>query len=117
MTTIIDKLESRNMRLDIPDFVPGDTISVHVRIREGEKERVQVFKGVVIKRRNSTNPKATVTVRKMSDGIGVERVFPLYSPMIDKIVVDRRGKVRRAKLYYLRDRTGKSARIKEKAWV
>lgn len=117
MATIIDKIERRNMRLDIPDFVPGDTINVHVKIKEGEKERIQQFKGVVIKRRNSKNPKATVTVRKISDGIGVERVFPLYSPIIDKIEVTRKGRVRRAKLYYLRERTGKAARIREKAYV
>ena len=117
MATIIDKLERRSMRLDIPDFAPGDTINVHVKIKEGEKERIQQFKGVVTKRRNNKNPKATVTVRKMSDGIGVERIFPLYSPAIDKVEVLRKGRVKRAKLYYLRERTGKAARIKEKAFV
>lgn len=117
MSTIIDKIERRRMRLDIPDFVPGDTVNVHVKIKEGEKERIQQFKGVVTRRRNGTNPRATVTVRKISDGIGVERVFPLYSPAVDKIEVERKGKVRRAKLYYLRERTGKAARIKEKAYL
>jgi large subunit ribosomal protein L19 len=117
MATVIDKIERRGMRLDIPDFVPGDTINVHVKIKEGEKERIQQFKGVVIKRKNGKNPKGTVTVRKMSDGVGVEKVFPIYSPVIDKIEVLRKGQVRRAKLYYLRDRTGKAARIKEKAYA
>lgn len=117
MATIIDKIERRSMRLDIPDFVPGDTINVHVKIKEGEKERIQQFKGVVTRRRNNKNPRATVTVRKVSDGIGVERVFPLYSPVVDKVEVLRKGRVRRAKLYYLRERTGKAARIKEKAFV
>ncbi|MDY0133096.1 MAG: 50S ribosomal protein L19 [Desulforegulaceae bacterium] len=117
MTTIIDKLERRRMRLDIPDFVPGDSVNVHVRIKEGEKERIQQFRGVVIRRKNSANPRATITVRKVSDGVGVEKIFPLYSPIVEKIEVERKGKVRRAKLYYLRDRKGKAARIKEKAYV
>jgi large subunit ribosomal protein L19 len=108
----IRQLEKEQLRLDFPDFFPGDTVKVHVRIREGEKERVQVFQGVVIsKRRGTTN--ATFTVRKVSYGIGVERVFPQNSPSIDKIEVLTHGKVRRSKIYFLRDLRGKAARLKE----
>jgi len=107
------QLEKEMMRLDLPDFVPGDTVKVHVKIKEGEKERIQVFQGVVIsKRKGTTN--ASFTVRKVSYGIGVERIFPLHSPIIDKIEVLTKGKVRRAKIYYLRKLRGKAARIKEK---
>ncbi|RLC26811.1 MAG: 50S ribosomal protein L19 [Deltaproteobacteria bacterium] len=110
---IIEMLEKEQMRVDIPDFKPGDTVKVHARIKEGEKERVQVFQGVVIrKRRGATG--ATFTVRKVSYGIGVERIFPLHSPFIDKIEIVTRGRVRRARLYYLRKLRGKAARIKEK---
>ena len=109
----IDQLEKENIRLDLPDFSPGDTVKVHVKITEGEKERIQAFQGVVIsKRKGSTN--ATFTVRKVSYGIGVERIFPTHSPIIDKIEVLTRGRVRRAKIYYLRKLRGKAARIKEK---
>lgn len=109
----IEQLEKEMMRLDIPAFAPGDTVKVFVKIREGEKERIQAFQGVVIsKRKGTTN--ATFTVRKVSYGIGVERVFPLHSPIIDKIEVVTRGRVRRAKIYYLRKLRGKAARIKEK---
>ncbi len=98
----------------IPPLSPGDTVSVHVKIKEGERERIQEFKGLIIRLRNSGN-NASVTVRRMaSNGIGVERTFLLRSPRIDKIVVERRGKVRRAQLYFMRERTGKSARLKEK---
>ena len=101
------------MRLDHPAFGPGDTVKVHVKIKEGEKERIQVFQGVVIsKRKGSTN--ATFTVRKVSYGVGVERIFPLHSPAIDKIEVVTRGRVRRAKIYYLRKLRGKAARIRER---
>jgi len=100
------------LRKDLPDFGPGDTVKVHVKIVEGDKKRIQVFQGVVIAVRGSGIHKA-VTVRKMSSQVGVERVFPLHSPIVDKIEVVRRGDVRRSKLYYLRDRTGKAARIKE----
>jgi large subunit ribosomal protein L19 len=96
-----------------PDFKAGDTVNVHVRIKEGNKERIQQYQGAVIQKRGSGNS-VTFTVRKVSSGIGVERIFPLISPAIDKIEVVRRGSVRRAKLYYLRGRMGKSARIKEK---
>ena len=107
------QLEKEMMRLDLPDFAPGDTVKVHVKIKEGEKERIQVFQGVVIsKRRKATN--ATFTVRKISYGVGVERIFPLHSPIIDKIEVVTKGRVRRAKIYYLRKLRGKAARIKER---
>lgn len=109
----LEQLEREMMRLDLPEFAPGDTVKVHVKIKEGEKERIQVFQGVVIsKRRGTTN--ATFTVRKVSYGVGVERVFPTHSPIIDKIEVVTRGRVRRAKIYYLRKLRGKAARIKER---
>ena len=113
MNSIIDNLEKEQMRVDIPDFKPGDTIKVHARIKEGEKERVQVFQGIVIRKRKG-NMGATFTVRKISYGIGVERIFPLHSPTIDKIEIISRGKVRRGRLYYMRKLRGKAARIKEK---
>lgn len=106
-------LENAQLRDDLPEFRAGDTVKVHVRVVEGGRERIQVFEGVVIGRRGS-GPKASFTVRKISFGVGVERVFPLHSPIIDKVEVSRRGDVRRAKLYYLRDRVGKAARIKER---
>jgi large subunit ribosomal protein L19 len=109
----IKQLEKEMMRMDLPDFVPGDTVKVHVKIKEGEKERIQVFQGVVISKRKGT-ANASFTVRKVSYGIGVERIFPLHSPIIDKIEVVTKGKVRRAKIYYLRKLRGKAARIKEK---
>jgi large subunit ribosomal protein L19 len=109
----IETLEREQMRLDMPDFGPGDTIKVHVRIKEGDKERIQVFQGVVIRKKRG-NTRATFTVRKVTYGIGVERIFPFHSPSIDKIEIIKRGKVRRAKLYYLRKLRGKAARIKEK---
>jgi len=109
----IQLIEKEQMRLDHPDFGPGDNVKVHVKIREGEKERIQVFQGVVIsKRKGNTN--ATFTVRKVSYGVGVERIFPLHSPAVDKIEVVTRGRVRRAKIYYLRKLRGKAARIKER---
>jgi large subunit ribosomal protein L19 len=112
MSNIIHTLvEANQLRSDIPDFKVGDTVRVHAKIIEGDKERIQVFEGVVISRANSGNH-ATFTVRKISYGVGVERIFPLHSPRIDKIEVVTRGKVRRAKLYYLRELSGKAARIK-----
>jgi large subunit ribosomal protein L19 len=108
-----DLLDNRSLRDDIPDFAPGDTLKVHVRVIEGSKERVQVFQGAVIRRQGS-GLRETFTVRKVSYGVGVERTFPLHAPTIAKIEVVTRGDVRRAKLYYLRDRVGKSAKIKEK---
>ncbi|MFZ0448098.1 MAG: 50S ribosomal protein L19 [Desulfatiglandaceae bacterium] len=112
---IVEMLEKEQMRTDIPAFRAGDTIKVHAKIKEGEKERIQVFQGVVIRKRNG-NTGASFTVRKISYGIGVERIFPLHSPSIDKIEVLTRGKVRRARIYYLRKLRGKAARIKEKRY-
>lgn len=109
----IKQIEREMMRLDHPDFAPGDTVRVHVKIREGEKERIQAFQGVVISKNKGTTD-ATFTVRKMSYGVGVERIFPLHSPAIDSIDVVSRGRVRRAKVYYLRKLKGKAARIKER---
>ncbi|PKN26734.1 MAG: 50S ribosomal protein L19 [Deltaproteobacteria bacterium HGW-Deltaproteobacteria-21] len=110
---IIQALEREQMRIDIPDFRPGDTVRVHAIIKEGDKERIQVFQGAVIRRRKG-NTGATFTVRKISYGIGVERVFPIHSPNIDRIEIVTRGKVRRGRIYYMRNLKGKAARIKEK---
>ncbi len=110
---IIEALEKEQLRSDIPKFGPGDTLRVHAKIVEGTRERIQVFEGVVIGRQG-TGVRETFTVRRISYGIGVERMFPVHSPRIEKIEVVRRGVVRRAKLYYLRNLTGKAARIKEK---
>ncbi len=111
--SVIERIEKEHMRADLPEFRPGDQVKVHVKIREGDKERIQVFEGVCIRRHRGTTG-ATFTVRKVSYGVGVERVFPAHSPSIDRIEVVRRGKVRRSRLYYLRERRGKAARIKEK---
>jgi large subunit ribosomal protein L19 len=108
----LQAVESAYVRDDVPDFRSGDTVKVHVRVVEGGRERVQVFEGIVIAR-NGDGPRASFTVRKLSFGVGVERVFPVHAPIIQKIEIVRRGDVRRSKLYYLRDRVGKSARIKE----
>lgn len=113
MSTIIQQLEQEQMGREFPEFYPGDTIIVQVRVKEGERERLQAFEGVCIAKRNR-GMNSSFTVRKLSHGEGVERVFQTYSHGIGDIVVKRRGKVRRAKLYYLRGRTGKAARIKEK---
>jgi large subunit ribosomal protein L19 len=109
----LDALDAESLRSDIPDFRPGDTLKVHVRVVEGSRERVQVFQGVVI-RRQGGGIRETFTVRKVSFGVGVERTFPVHTPIIAKIEVVTRGDVRRAKLYYLRDLRGKAAKIKEK---
>jgi len=109
---ILDSIDREQMRTDIPAFRPGDTVKVHVKIIEGQKERIQVFQGTVIRKRGGQS-RATFTVRKISSGVGVERTFPMHSPVIDKIEISMRGKVRRAKLYYLRGLKGKKARIKE----
>ncbi|WP_166238333.1 50S ribosomal protein L19 [Paenibacillus turpanensis] len=109
---IIAELTKEQLRTDIPAFRPGDTLKVHVKVKEGNRERIQLFEGVVIKRRGG-GISASFTVRKISYGVGVERTFPLHSPKVDKIEVARRGKVRRAKLYYLRELRGKAARIQE----
>lgn len=110
---VTEILEKEQMRTDIPDFRTGDMIRVHAKIREGDKERVQAFQGVVIRKRGKGS-NATFTVRKVSYGIGVERIFPLHSPLIDKVEIVDRGKVRRARLYYLRGRRGKAARVKKR---
>ena len=110
---VIDAIEAEQLRSDIPAFRPGDSVKVHVKVVEGEKERIQVFEGAVLRRSNG-GIRETFTVRKVSYGVGVERTFPIHSPRIDKVEVTTRGKVRRAKLYYLRDRRGKSARIAER---
>lgn len=114
MTThkLIEAVTKSQLRTDLPSFRPGDTLRVHVRIIEGTRERIQVFEGIVIKRRGG-GVSETFTVRKISSGVGVERTFPLHTPKIEKIEVKRRGKVRRAKLYYLRSLRGKAARIQE----
>ena len=113
MSKIIDAIEKEQMEKDIPEFAPGDTVIVQVKVKEGERERLQAFEGVVIAKRNR-GLNSSFTVRKVSHGEGVERVFQTYSPLVDSVKVKRRGDVRRAKLYYLRGRTGKAARIKEK---
>ena len=113
---IIDTLEFEQMKKNIPPFKPGDSVKVHVKIVEGDKSRIQVFQGVVIKRQNG-GLRASFTVRKISNGVGVERCFPLHSPSLDAIEVITRGQVRRAKLYYLRKLRGKAARIREKKYV
>ncbi|MHA2789258.1 50S ribosomal protein L19 [Corynebacterium sp. S7] len=110
---IIDKIDAAQLRSDIPDFRPGDTLNVNVKVIEGTNTRTQLFKGVVIRRQGS-GIRETFTVRKISFGIGVERTFPVHSPNIDSIEVERHGRVRRAKLYYMRDLRGKAARIKER---
>ena len=113
---LIKNIEKEQMRIDIPDFIPGDTVKVSVRIKEGEKERIQAFQGVCIsKRKGTTN--ASFTVRKVSYGVGVEKIFPMHSPAIDRIEVVTRGRVRRSKIYYLRKLRGKAARIKERRFV
>jgi large subunit ribosomal protein L19 len=110
---VIEAIEREQMRLDMPDFRSGDTVKVHAKIKEGDKERIQVFQGVVIRKRKGKMG-ATFTVRKVSYGIGVERIFPLHSPNIDRVEIVSRGKVRRGRLYYMRQLKGKAARIKEK---
>ena len=113
-SNIIERIDREQMRYDMPDFRPGDTVKVHIRIIEGNKERVQVFEGVVLRRRRG-NMGATFTVRKISHGVGVEKTFALHSPRLEKVDVVSRGKVRRSRLYFLRGLRGKAARIKEKS--
>ncbi len=109
---IIRSIEAEQMKTDLPDFREGDTVRVHAKIKEGNRERIQVFEGTVIKRQGGSS-RETFTVRKFSNGVGVEKTWPLHSPIVEKIEVVRRGKVRRAKLYYLRGRVGKKAKVKE----
>ena len=113
MADLMKLVEAAEMRKELPQFAPGDTVKVHVRVKEGDKERIQIFQGLVISRKGGGS-RQMFTVRKISGGVGVERMFPLFSPTIDKIEVERHGRVRRAKLYYLRDLRGKAARIEEK---
>ncbi|MDO4721043.1 MAG: 50S ribosomal protein L19 [Peptostreptococcaceae bacterium] len=109
---IIRAIEQEQLKKDLPHFAPGDTVKVHIRVKEGKRERIQIFEGVVLKRQNG-GARETFTVRKISFGVGVEKIFPVHSPNVDKIEVMRRGKVRRAKLHYLRQRSGKAAKVKE----
>ena len=113
MSDILLEIEKPALKNDVPAFAPGDTVRVHVKIREGEKERIQLFSGIVIARKGG-GIRETFAVRKISGGVGVERIFPLHSPIVERIEVERKGAVRRAKLYYLRGRKGKAARIDEK---
>jgi large subunit ribosomal protein L19 len=113
MSKLIDELDRASLRTDVPTFRPGDSVKVHVKVVEGNRSRIQVFAGVVISR-SGDGLRESFTVRKVSFGVGVERTFPVHSPIIDKVEIDRRGDVRRAKLYYLRGLRGKAAKIKEK---
>ena len=113
MSHIIDQLEASLLRSDLPRIQPGDTVKVHVKVKEGEKERIQLFQGIVISIKGG-GMRTSFTVRKVASGVGVERIFPLNSPTIDKLEVIRHGKVRRAKLYFLRDKLGKAGRLKER---
>ena len=112
MNEIIRSIEAEQLRTDVAEFAVGDTVKVYGKIKEGNRERIQIFEGIVLKRQGGSN-RETFTVRKMSNGVGVEKTWPLHSPNVEKIEVVRRGKVRRAKLYYLRDRVGKRAKDKE----
>jgi large subunit ribosomal protein L19 len=113
MDKLLAEVERPALRQDLPEFRPGDTVRVHVKVREGDKERLQMFEGIVLRRREG-GLRSTFTVRKVTYGVGVERTFPLHSPMLDKIEMIRQGHVRRAKLYYLRELKGKAARIRER---
>jgi large subunit ribosomal protein L19 len=113
MNEIIKQIEEEQLKAEVPEFRVGDTVRVHAKIKEGEKERIQVFEGVVLKKQGGSN-RATFTVRKNSNGVGVEKTWPLHSPSVEKVVVVRAGKVRRAKLNYLRGRIGKRAKVKER---
>ena len=112
MNDIIKKIEAEQLKAEVPEFNVGDTVKVYGKIKEGNRERIQVFEGIVIKKQGGST-RATFTVRKSSNGIGVEKTWPLHSPNVERVEVIRRGKVRRAKLYYLRDRVGKRAKVKE----
>ncbi len=113
MNEIIKKIEDGQLKAEIPEFNVGDTVKVHNKIKEGNRERIQIFEGTVIKKQGGSN-RATFTVRKLASGCGVEKTWPIHSPFVEKVEVVRRGKVRRAKLFYLRDRIGKAAKVKEK---
>ncbi|HLO66678.1 MAG TPA: 50S ribosomal protein L19 [Holophaga sp.] len=116
MSNIMDRLEAGMLRTDLPKIAPGDTVKVHVKVKEGEKERIQVYQGIVIGIKGG-GMRTSFTVRKVSAGVGVERIFPMHSPSIDKMEVVRSGKVRRAKLYFLREKLGKAGRLKERRRV
>jgi len=116
MTTLLEKF-NKDQERKLPDLKPGDTIKVHQKIKEGDKERIQIFEGVIIAKKHGKGIPATITVRKVVDGIGVERIFPIHSPSVEKFEVIRHGKVRRAKLYYLRTAKGKKARLKKKEFA
>lgn len=116
MSKLLDQF-NKSQQKTLPELRPGDTIKVHQKIKEGDKERIQIFEGVVIAKKHGKGISATITVRKVVDGVGVERVFPIHSPAIDKIEVEKHGKVRRAKLYYLRTAKGKKARLKNKEFA
>lgn len=113
MSTIIERIDKEHMRTDLPEFRPGDNVRIHIRIFEGNKERIQIFQGVVIKRKRG-GMNASYTVRKMSHGVGVEKTFAYHNPRIEKVELVTRGRVRRSRLYYLRSRTGRAARIRER---
>ncbi|SUY47266.1 50S ribosomal protein L19 [Clostridium putrefaciens] len=113
MNELIRAIEAEQLRSDLPNFNVGDTIKVHVRIKEGTRERIQIFEGTVLKRQNG-GVRETFTVRRLASGVGVERTFPLNAPIVEKIEVIRKGKIRRAKLFYLRDRVGKAAKVRER---
>lgn len=117
MTTQTEQFNSSQQKADLPNIRPGDTVLVHQKIKEGNKERLQIFEGVVIAKKHGKGPSGTITVRKVVEGIGVERIFPIHSPSISKIEVAKHGKVRRAKLYYLRTTKGKKAKIKKKEFA
>jgi len=114
MTTILETFNKTHLRQDLPDIRPGDTVRIHQKIKEKDKERIQVFEGLVLAKKHGKGVSATITVRKVISGVGVERIFPIHSPSIDKIEVVKRGKVRRAKLYYLREAKGRKARLKRR---
>ena len=116
MPTVMERFNQANLKTRVPDVLPGDTVRIHQKIKEGDKERIQVFEGVVLARKHGKGINATITVRKVSQGVAVERIYPIHAPVIEKIEIVKRSKVRRAKLYYLRTAKGRKARLKAKAF-